>query len=259
MGRVAGKVALVTGGASGIGKKTAIMLCNEGAQVLVSDMCDRDRERVISEVGASAIFMQHDVTDAKQWSEVMAVIRDRFGRLDILVNSAGITGNLEAQNPENATLELWRRVMQVNMEGAFLGCQYAIGIMKDTGGGAIVNVSSLTGITPTPRAIAYGASKASLSHYSKSVALYCAQAGYHIRCNCILPGPILTPIWDGFLGEGEERQLRSEQIRAKIPMGVWGEPADIAHAVVFLASDESKFVTGAELVIDGGQALMVNG
>jgi len=258
MGRVAGKVALVTGGASGIGRATAIMLSGEGAQVIVSDASDRDRERVISEVGASAIFMQHDVTDDNQWSQVMAVIRDRFGRLDILVNSAGITGIPGPQNPENATLELWRQVMQVNMEGAFLGCQYAIGIMKDTVGGAIVNVSSLAGITPTPGAIAYGASKASLSHYSKSVALYCAQSGYHIRCNCILPGAIRTPIWDGFLGEGDDRQLREEQIRANIPMGVWGEPSDIAHAVVFLASDESKFVTGAELVIDGGQALNGN-
>ena len=258
MGRVAGKVALVTGGASGIGRATAMMLSGEGAQVIVSDASDRDREGVISQVGASAIFMHHDVTDDNQWSQVMAVIRDRFGRLDILVNCAGITGIPGPQNPENTTLELWRRVMQVNVEGAFLGCQYAIGIMKDMGGGAIVNVSSLAGITPTPGAIAYGASKASLSHYSKSVALYCAQAGYHIRCNCILPGPILTPMWDGFLGQGEDRQLRSEQIRAKIPMGVWGEPADIAHAVVFLASDESKFVTGAELVIDGGQALNGN-
>jgi len=121
------------------------------------------------------------------------------------------------------------------------------------------SASNLAGITPTPGTIAYGASKASLCHYSKSVALYCAQAGYNIRCNCILPGPILTPIWDGFLGEGEDRQLREEQVRAKIPMGVWGEPSDIAYAVVFLASDESKFMTGAELVIDGGQALMVNG
>ena len=258
MGRVAGKVALVTGGASGIGRATAMMLSNEGATVIVSDLQKIDKEKVILEVGSEAIFVKHDLTDDNQWSEVMAGIRDRFGKLDILVNSAGITGIPGPQNPENATLELWRQVMQVNMEGAFLGCQYAIGIMKDTGGGAIVNVSSLAGITPTPGAIAYGASKASICHYSKSVALYCAQSGYNIRCNCILPGPIVTPIWDGFLASGDDRQLLEEQVRAKIPLGVWGEPSDIAYAVVFLASDESKFMTGAELVIDGGQALNGN-
>ncbi|AFZ13365.1 3-oxoacyl-(acyl-carrier-protein) reductase [Crinalium epipsammum PCC 9333] len=254
MRRVQNKVALITGGASGIGKATAKLLAREGAVVVFTDLSERDITSVSTEIGSSAIFCKHDVTNSQQWEDVIKLIGDRFHKLDILVNCAGIAGINAAQDPENATLDTWRQVMNVNMEGVFLGCQHAIPLMKATGG-SIVNISSYAAIIGTPLAVAYGASKAGVRQFSKSVALYCAQQGYKIRCNCILPGAILTPMWEGFLGSGEERNQRSEQITKQIPLGVWGEPEDVAYAVLYFASDESKFITGAELVIDGGQSV----
>ncbi|MBW4495365.1 MAG: glucose 1-dehydrogenase [Oscillatoria princeps RMCB-10] len=252
MGRVEGKVALVTGGASGIGKATARMLAREGASVAITDISESAGTAAASEI-AGAIFIQHDVSSEQQWQDVIAQTIAEFGKLDILVNCAGITGSNAPQNPETVTLDAWRQVMSVNMEGALLGCKYAIPVMKDSGG-AIVNVSSLAGEIGTAMAVAYGASKASLSQFSKSVALYCAQQGYKIRCNSILPGAIFTPLWDAFLGNEAEREQRLKEIRETIPLKVWGEPDDVACAVLYLASDESKFVTGTEIVIDGGQS-----
>lgn len=252
MRRVEGKVALVTGGASGIGKATARMLARQGAGVVITDISESAGTAAAEEI-AGAIFIQHDVSSEQQWQDVIAQTIAEFGKLDILVNCAGITGNFAAANPETVTLDAWRQVMSVNMEGVLLGCKYAIPVMKDSGG-VIVNLSSLAGEIGTPLAVAYGASKASLSQFSKSVALYCAQKGYKIRCNSILPGSIFTPIWDEFLGSGAEREQRLNEIRETIPLKVWGEPDDVACAVLYLASDESKFVTGTEIVIDGGQS-----
>ena len=252
MGRLEGKVALVTGGASGIGKATAEMLARQGARVAITDISESAGTAAASEI-AGAIFLKHDVSSEQQWQEVIAQTLAEFGKLDILVNCAGITGNMSAGNPETVTLEAWRQVMSVNMEGVVLGCKYAIPAIKDSGG-AIVNISSLAGEIGTPMAVAYGASKASLTQFSKSVALYCAQKGYKIRCNSILPGAIFTPIWDEFLGNEAEREQRMREIGEEIPLKVWGEPDDVAFAVVYLASDESKFVTGTEIVIDGGQS-----
>ncbi|WP_026098997.1 glucose 1-dehydrogenase [Kamptonema formosum] len=252
MGRVEGKVALVTGGASGIGKATARMLAREGARAVITDISESAGTAAASEI-AGAIFLKHDVSSEQQWQEVIAQTIAEFGKLDILVNCAGITGSNAPQNPETVTLDAWRQVMSVNMEGVVLGCKYAIPAMRDSGG-AIVNISSLAGEIGTAMAVAYGASKASLTQFSKSVALYCAQKGYKIRCNSILPGAILTPLWDALLGSGTEREQRLNEFRETIPLKVWGEPDDVAFAVVYLASDESKFVTGTEIVIDGGQS-----
>lgn len=252
MGRVEGKVALVTGGASGIGKATAKMLAREGARVAITDISESAGTAAASEI-AGAIFLKHDVSSEQQWQDIFAQTIAEFGKLDILVNCAGITGSNAPQNPETVTLDGWRQVMSVNMEGVVLGCKYAIPAMKDSGG-AIVNISSLAGEIGTAMAVAYGASKASLTQFSKSVALYCAQKGYKIRCNSILPGAILTPLWDVLLGSGAEREQRLNEFRETIPLKVWGEPDDVAFAVVYLASDESKFVTGTEIVIDGGQS-----
>ena len=256
MGRVEGKIAIVTGGASGIGKASAIMLAREGAAVVVTDVKVSDRQILETEVGNGAIFIQHDVTNPTQWQEVIAFTRDRFGQLDILVNCAGIIEIKTPQNPEEATLDVWRQVTSVNVEGVFIGCQNAIPLMKETGGGSIVNISSIAATVATPGAVAYGASKAAISQFTKSVALYCAKAGYNIRCNAILPGAIITPLWDDLLGEGERRAENSQKVVADIPLGKWGQPDDIAHAVVYLASDESKFTTGAQLIIDGGESIV---
>lgn len=251
VGRVQGKVALVTGGASGIGKATVELLLREGAQVVITDINEREGKAL--EAIAGTIFLQHNVTDESQWKSVISETIAEFNKLDILVNCAGITGMTAPQNPENTTLETWRQVMSVNMEGVVLGCKYAIPVMKEKGGGSIVNVSSYAGIIGTPFATAYGASKAGVQQFSKSIALYCAQQGYKIRCNSILPGAILTPLWEPFLS-GEEREERMQQIVKDIPLKVWGEPNDVAYAILYLASDESKFVTGTVIVIDGGQS-----
>ncbi len=254
MNRVKNKVAIITGAASGIGKATAVKLASEGAVVVVTDVDDRNADDISHEIGKGSIFIKHDVTQLRQWEAVIDLTSDRFGKLDILVNCAGITGINAIQDPENTSLDTWRAVMGVNLEGVFLGCRCAIPLMKQGDGGSIVNISSYAGAIATPMAIAYGASKASVRQFSQSVALYCAQQGYKIRCNSILPGAILTPMWDEFLGKGREREKRSQEITDDIPLGVWGEPDDIAYAVVYLASDESKFVTGTELIIDGGQS-----
>lgn len=254
MDRVKDKIALITGGASGIGKATAKLLASEGAVVVVTDLVARDRTALLAEIGDRAIFIQHDVSKRQQWQDAIGLIDDRFGKLDILVNCAGIAGLNAAQDPENASLESWRKIMQVNMEGVFLGCQSAMPLMKKSSGGSIINVSSYAGAIGTPMAAAYGASKASIRQFSKSVALYCAQQGYKIRCNSILPGAILTPMWSAFIGNDENSPERSQQITKNIPLKVWGEPIDVAYAILYFASDESKFVTGAELVIDGGQS-----
>ncbi len=252
MGRVEGKVALVTGGASGIGRACAVVLAREGAKVAIADISDS--ASLIEEIGGGAIFVKLDVTDEKQWQDAIARTLEAFGKLDILVNCAGITGMGEPQNPETIALETWRQVMSVNVEGAVLGCKHAIAVMKEIGG-SIVNISSLAGEIGTAMAVAYGASKASLTQFSKSVALYCAGEGYKIRCNVILPGAILTPLWNPLFGNNEaEREQQMKQISDQIPLKVWGQPEDVALAVLYFASDESKFVTGSELIIDGGQS-----
>ncbi|MBW4681618.1 MAG: glucose 1-dehydrogenase [Microcoleus vaginatus WJT46-NPBG5] len=250
--RVEGKVALVTGGASGIGKATVEMLVREGAQVVITDMNESEGKTLIEEIPGT-IFLWHNVTNETLWESVISETITEFGKLDILVNCAGVTGMKAPQNPENTTLDTWRQVMSVNMEGVFLGCKHAIPAMKEKGGGSIVNVSSYAGIIGTPFATAYGASKAGVQQFSKSIALYCAQQGYKIRCNSILPGAILTPLWEPFLS-GEEREERMKQVVKDIPLKVWGEPDDVAYAILYLASDESKFVTGSEIVVDGGQS-----
>jgi len=180
--------------------------------------------------------------------------RKKYGCLDILVNNAGITGFLESAGPwdvENSDLKSWEEVHRVNATGVMLGCKYAIRLMKEKGG-SIINISSRSGIVGIPGAVAYASSKAAVRNHTKSVALYCAENGYKIRCNSVHPAAIMTPMWDAMLGEGEQRQKIIEDVEYGIPMGHFGEPMDVAFANLYLASDESKYVTGIELTIDGG-------
>ncbi len=183
------------------------------------------------------------------------IIKDKFGRLDILFNNAGITGfdhNLGIQDPENISLHAWHEIHKINLDGVFLGCKYAIQLMKQYGG-SIINMSSRSGIVGIPTASAYASSKAAVRNHTKSVALYCASKNYKIRCNSVHPGAILTPLWDAVLGQNEEmRKVTMQDIIKDIPLGKMGEPLDVANAVLFFASDESKYITGAELNIDGG-------
>jgi 3(or 17)beta-hydroxysteroid dehydrogenase len=252
--RLKNKIALITGSARGIGQATAELFHKEGATVIISDIRDEEGKVIAEKLGEKAEYMHLDVGDEKEWLILAEFIRIKYGRIDILVNNAGITGFLESTGPwdaENADLKSWEEVHRVNSTGVMLGCKYAIKLMKENGG-SIVNVSSRSGVVGIPGAVAYASSKAAVRNHTKSVALYCAEKGYKIRCNSVHPAAIMTPMWDSMLGEGEQRQIVIEEIELGIPLGHFGEPLDVAYGILYLASDESKYVTGIELTIDGG-------
>jgi NAD(P)-dependent dehydrogenase (short-subunit alcohol dehydrogenase family) len=191
----------------------------------------------------------------REWKERSNAVLKQFGKLNILVNNAGVTGLEEGfgpQDPEHASLESWQRVHAINSDSVFLGCKYAIPIMKKSGSGSIINISSRSGLVGIPGAAAYASSKAAIRNHTKTVALYCCQQGYPIRCNSIHPAAILTPLWEPMLGIGPDRDQKIAEIAKDIPMKKMGLPEDVANAILFLASDESNYMTGAELVIDGG-------
>lgn len=248
-GRVEGKVAIVTGGASGIGAETARTLAREGAKVALTDRNEADGKAVAAEIGGSAVFLPHDVTDEEQWQRVVGEVSRRHGGLHVLVNNAGI---VLARTVEDTTLEEWRRIHAVNAEGVFLGCKHALPAMRASGGGSIVNVSSLAGLRGTPIYAAYSASKGAVRALTKSVAVHCRERGDPIRCNSIHPGGVSTPMVHGLVpGEGGPDLSTPEGVAAARSVGL-GLPSDIANLVLYLASDESCYMNGAELAIDGG-------
>lgn len=249
-GRVAGKVALVTGGGSGIGEACALLLAQEGARVAVTDLCGA--EAVASRIraaGGEAIEVVHDVTQEPAWDAVMAAVEAAFGRLDIAVNNAGIG---RAADVETVTLAEWRQVMAVNLEGVFLGTQRAIAAMQRSGGGSIVNISSIAGIVAQPMIPAYSASKGGVKLFTKSAALHCGRSGNGVRVNSVHPGYILTPLLKNGLAQAPSPEAAHQALVAETPIGWLGQAEDVAYGVLYLASDESRFVTGSELVIDGG-------
>ncbi len=254
--RLSQRVALVTGASQGIGKATAALLALEGAQVILSDVNDAAGHAAICEIGNSHCSYLHlDVRNEEEWKSVIETILERFGRLDILVNNAGITGledGFGPQDPENSSLENWRAVHSINLDGLFLGCKYAIGAMKRSSNGSIINLSSRSGLVGVPNAAAYASSKAAVRNHTKTVALYCCQEGYTIRCNSVHPATILTPMWEQMLGSSPEKEVRIAEMVKDIPMKKMGTPEDVANAILFFASDESKYITGTELIIDGG-------
>lgn len=256
------RIALITGAASGIGLATARAFLVRGARVPLTDVRDSDeRQRLMEGDGVLvegrdrvAGWESLNVTDAAQWAGVLRAVETRFGALDILVNCAGVTGIDAPQDPEAIELDTWRRVHAVNVEGALLGCRSALPLLRKRPSAAIVNVSSYAARIGTPAACAYAASKAALCSLSRSLALHCADKGYPIRVNCVLPGAIRTPLWDAYLGDGPQRDERAKAVTAGVPLGRFGEPEEVAAAIAFLASDEASFITGAELMIDGGQS-----
>jgi len=255
MSRLKGKIALVTGAARGIGQAIAEMFVANGAQVILSDINDTDGKQITQEIGVSAEYLHLDVGVEKDWQIAAKKISDKYGSLDILINNAGITGFFESSgphDPENLDINSWHKVHQTNLDGVALGCKYAISLMKKSKSASIVNISSRSGIVGIPGAAAYASSKAAVRNHTKTVALYCAENGYKIRCNSIHPGAILTPMWDAMLGEGEARVDAIKTVAADVPLQTMGEPDDVAFAAVYLASDESKYITGIELNIDGG-------
>jgi NAD(P)-dependent dehydrogenase (short-subunit alcohol dehydrogenase family) len=252
MGRVAGKVVLVTGAGSGIGRATAKLLAAEGATVIVTDINRAGGLETVQQIGGpqpggGARFEEQDTSREADWKRLIDDILAREGRLDGLVNNAGIAGPYPATF-ETETLDQWRRMLAVNVEGVFLGCKYGVPALRQSGGGSIVNLSSLAAFLGTPNLSAYGASKGAVRQFTKTVAIDCARKGYKVRCNSVHPGVILTPMGEGILPSDKAR----ERTRKSIPIGEFGAPEDIAYGILYLVSDESRFVTGAELVIDGG-------
>ncbi len=260
MGRVEGKVAIVTGGGTGIGRATAHRLAEEGAIVTITDVNVEAGQAVADELGGKAMFIQQDVREEADWQRLMDQVADKQGRLDILHNNAGILATQQMQFLADTDVEQWRAIQAVNVEGVFLGCKYGVAAMSvggrergGAGGGAIVNMSSVAGLIGTPGAIAYGASKGAVRQLTKSVAIDCAKKGLGIRCNSIHPGIIQTNMGEEVmhLGGGDPERAWKAFIKS-VPMDEPGRPEDIANCVLFLASDEARHVTGAELVVDGG-------
>lgn len=254
-GRVAGKVALVTGGASGLGLATAKLLSGEGAKVVITDVQKGKGPKAAADIGGDAVFLEHDVTSEARWKEVVDETIRRFGKLNVLVNSAGIAwpdGSIET-----VTLGDFKRMMSVNCEGTFLGCQNAIRVMKGNGQPcSIVNISSVAGLVSGWQMAAYSPSKGAVRLLTKSVALHCARAGYDIRCNSVHPAFIDTPMVQQGIIEDKDPEKARKRLLRMVPMGKIGEPNDIGYMILYLASDESKFTTGAEMVVDGGCTAM---
>ena len=258
-GRVAGKLALVTGAAQGLGAAHSMTLAREGARVLCTDINGDGAAATAAAIndahGADTAFsMQHDVTSPEQWDEAIEMAADKLGGLSVLVNNAGVgvRGNIET-----CTLEEWRKGFAINVDSVFLGCQKALPLMKDNQPGSIINISSIAGLIASDTMPGYNASKAAVWMLSKSVALYCGKMGWNIRCNSVHPTFVDTPILDGITrNSGHPKDVVMGKLARQIPLKRVGVPQEIADGVLFLASDESSFMTGAELKLDGGISAM---
>lgn len=244
MGRVQDKIAIVTGGASGIGRATSLLLGREGATVVVADLDEAGGQKTAEEIGAPSIFVRHDVTEEAAWQSLIADTVQRFGRLDVLVNNAGI---VIPGTVENTSLEDWRKIQAVNSEGVFLGCKHAIPALTVSGGGSIVNISSVAALVGTPAYAAYAASKGAVRSLTQTVAVHCARQKNGVRCSSVHPGGIDTPMVRNLAG-AQQPAPRA----AGGAMPPLGQPEDIANMVLYLASDESRLVNGAAMVVDGG-------
>ncbi len=254
--RVSGKVAVVTGAASGLGFSAACKLLDEGARVILTDInkevLESMNERLNSYSSSQYQTYYHDVSLEDSWKEVIDRVSLDFGELNVLVNSAGISLGADVVSTD---YDIWKKVHQVNLDSVFLGCKYATPFMSKKGSGSIINISSISGIVAGWNTAAYNSSKAGVRHLTKSVALYCAKKGYDIRCNSVHPAfvntPILDPLKQAF---GEDKAV--QKLARQIPINRIGEPEDVAFAILYLASDESKFMTGTEIVLDGGLSAM---
>jgi 3(or 17)beta-hydroxysteroid dehydrogenase len=248
MQRVEGKVCIITGAASGIGREDALLLAREGAKVVLTDLNEEAGRQVAAEIGSSALFIRHDIASESDWQNVVKTTVEHFGRLDVLVNNAAI---LALGSIEDTTLELWQKVQKINGDGYFLGCKYAIQAMKETGGGSIINMSSIAALGAMPMFCAYSASKGAVAAMTRSIALHCKQQGYRIRCNSVHPDGVNTPMTQALSGG----QAIAQEVLDQDPMNRMCAPLDIANVVLFLATDESRFVNGAEIRVDNAQLI----
>ncbi len=249
MPRLNTKTCIVTGAGRGIGAAIARAFATEGATVIVTDKDEDSAAALARDIGGQA--MRLDVASEPDWEALAQAWPD----CDVVVNNAGITGfeeGVRPHDPETASLQDWRAVHAVNLDGTFLGCRYAIRAMRARGAGSIINISSRSGLVGIPAAAAYASSKAAVRNHTKSVALYCAEQGLNIRCNSIHPAAILTPMWEPMLGSGPDRAERMAAFVADTPLRRFGDAEEVAALAVLLASDEAAYMTGAELNIDGG-------
>lgn len=249
MQRLNNKTCVVTGAARGIGRAIAARFHDEGAIVIVTDLDENAGAATAAAIGCQ--FEKLDVREEADWLRLTSIVPVA----DVMVNNAGVTGfeqGMVPHDPEHASLADWREVHRVNLDGTFLGCRYAIGAMKGNGTGSIINISSRSGLVGIPLAGAYASSKAAIRNHSKTVALYCAQQGWKIRCNSIHPAAILTPIWEPMLGIGPDREAKMQALVADTPLKRFGMPDEVAAIALMLASDEATYVTGTEINIDGG-------
>ena len=255
MGRVQNKVAIITGGASGVGKADAELLAAEGAKVVLTDVNAAEGEKVAAAInakGQSALFLKHDIASEDDWRAVLAATTEKFGGLDILVNNAAI---LAQATIEETDLALWQKIQKINSDGYFLGCKYGLEAMKSRPSGSIINMSSMAGIGGVSSFCAYSASKAAVAGLTRSVAAHCRAQLYKVRCNSIHPDGIATPM---VFNLHKERGAGTSYVREKDPKQLqarFAQPTDIANLVLFLASDESKFINGAEMRIDNAYSV----
>ena len=251
MGRVTGKVAIVTGAASGLGKADAYRLAEEGAHLVLTDINESAGQRVATECGA--VFVEQDVGEESAWPDLIKQTIAEFGRLDVLVNNAGIAhiGNIESTSTTQ-----WHEILRVHLDGTFFGCRYAISEMSRSGGGSIINMSSIAALVGLSPYLAYSTAKGGIRSMTKSIAMYCHEQKNNIRCNSIHPGSISTPMVHNALEElsGVKLMEQDDPEAARKAMGI-GEPLDVANMVLFLASEESKHINGAELVIDNAVSI----
>ena len=249
---LAGKVVVVTGAASGLGLADARLLASQGAHVVMTDIDDARGPVLAEEIGA--LFIAHDVSDEGRWGQVMLEVESKYGRLDGLVNNAGVA---HIANIENTSLEVWRNTLAIHLDGTFFGCQAAIRLMKVSGGGSIVNMSSTAALVGIPDYLAYSAAKGGIRSMTKAIAIHCRRERLKIRCNSVHPGSINTPMVHHALKALVDVDLGAmeDQEKARLAMGI-GEPDDVAHMVSYLLSDVSKHVNGTEMVVDNGDTVV---